>query len=171
MHNPIGYLHFAGLIHKEGAACLDVGTREGRYARELVHMGYKVHAIDIKPLPTAIPEITFEQVSIESFTAQRKYNLIFARNVLPYTADPLLQTRKLIELLAGDGVLFVTFFGHDEPWANSGKITPVSYQDALNSLDGLEMFHWGSYHERGPSLSDGKEKLWHIHSFVGQLSQ
>jgi 2-polyprenyl-3-methyl-5-hydroxy-6-metoxy-1,4-benzoquinol methylase len=172
VREPISILKSTGLIHGEGASCLDVGINEGFYAEKFVDAGYRVHGIDKNPMPKAIPGVTFTQVRLEDFKTDNKFNLIFARRVLHHTGDPLKYAKNLIDFLdPNDGVFAVSFLGLDDPWVISGKSKGVHYMEAYQLLSlHLELFYDGTKHERGKSMS-GEFKLWHIHSFIGRVPQ
>jgi hypothetical protein len=166
MFNPIVYIHSAGLVHPKGSRALDVGTKEGNLANQMVVLGYRTWAIDMVKPTQPIRHVRFRQVRVERYNPRVPYDLIIARNVLQFTADPLLHARRLAGFLTKGGIFGVTFFGEDDLWVKAGSVQGASLKDALIAFEGMELLHWGTFREYGPSMKSRQFKLWHMHNLV-----
>jgi trans-aconitate methyltransferase len=115
MWGIISFLERRGLLHPAGHHCLDdcfdVGCGDFYFSNILSKKGYRIRAIDCCAQTKVPSGVEFSQVAIEDFIPDRQYQLIFARNVLPFTDNPLKQARRLISFLGSGGIIYVTLFG------------------------------------------------------------
>jgi SAM-dependent methyltransferase len=95
---------------------LEVGCGDGRLARAMDDLGYRVVAID----PAAPKGAIFQAVSLEEFADPARFNAVVASRALHHISDLAGALSKLQRLLVPDGRLIVVehaFDRLDEPTA------------------------------------------------------
>jgi len=163
------------LISVPGLA-LDLGCGDGGDSIALAEVGLNVVAIDkrTEEIVERKGDLTISVVTsdIRDFKIEKeKYNLIIAKNVLPFlgSKEESYQTiRSISEGLLPGGSMYLTLFGPKDAWAmEKSNMNFIDYDEAvsfLNSL-GLISIHRLTEEGLGP-LKSGGIKYWHIHRFL-----
>ncbi len=147
----------------KGESMLDVGTRDFRYAKEFLELGFSyVEALDpLLPEDQKIPEkIIFHQTTLENFIPKKKFDIVVCRHVLSFTDNPYKAIEKL--LLIGKTVIF-TIFGPNDPWA--GKVKTITHEDLMIFLEDFNIRYHSEAHYFAKTYA-GDEKLWHVHTVI-----
>lgn len=147
---------------------LDVGCNKGFFTKMFLEKDCKVTAFDIKDilLEELKTKVDFKVDTIENFNAEQEFDLIFARNVFPFTRTSLYENvNKYLNFLTKDGILFFTYFGDQEIWAKEGKLKGVSklgIENILNNLDisNYKVLEFQELNFTGKAM-DGEIKAWH----------
>jgi 2-polyprenyl-3-methyl-5-hydroxy-6-metoxy-1,4-benzoquinol methylase len=166
MDHPILQLDWQGYISPT-MKCLDVGTRDGQHAAALQKMGCRVRAIDIRPSPKPIAGVTIERADIETFMPGEKFDLVLARNVLPFTSDPLAVLKRLTTFLAPVGILYFTTFGREASYVKRGiakALTPGEVGHLFH--DNFDIRSSNTFLEWGPSRTNHTLEFWHIYQMT-----
>jgi hypothetical protein len=143
---------------------LDVGTKDGTIAIKLTNLKIKVDAIDTEPLPNAIAGITFEQISVEDFLLKntKRYDVVIARHILPFTNDPLSLIKKLNNI--ADVFLF-TCFGPQDDWAEADHVVTLEKDEIRHACAPATVRHYSETFEYTKTYV-GEMKHWHYHTVV-----
>ena len=143
---------------------LDVGTKDGQIALQLSKLGLQVDAIDTEPLPNVIPDITFNQVSVEDFLASnsKTYDIVVARHVLPFTKDPLSLIQQLNSIA---GIFVFTCFGQQDDWRDADHIVTLDKAELYELFKRETIKHYSETFEETRGYQ-GNLKFWHYHTFV-----
>lgn len=118
---------------------LDIGCHEGYDSLELKKMGYTVDAVDIKEW--VILGINFYKSGIVDFPiGESKYSFILCNNTLPFIKDKLQVHKVLMSMakgLAPGGVMFFSFFGHNDAWSDDKNMSFYYYDEAVDEVNKL----------------------------------
>jgi len=89
---------------------LDAGCGEGAFAIAVVSPANEVYAIDLFDVSENLSRygVHFEQVSIEDYQTSRRYDTIMMMEVIEHLEEPEFAIKKMLSLLAEDGVLLIT---------------------------------------------------------------
>ncbi len=137
---------------------IDIGSGDGSHGAEFQKDGWEVTFIEKKDGLDA---------SIYDFPKDT-YAIAVARNSLPFMEDKQFEViSKIYDTLKVGGYFYGTVFGHDEPWAKTGKITPLDFDETRNYLKGLGFsIIWESVEKGIGKAQNGELKEWHILKFV-----
>ena len=160
----IPYLRSVGKLN--GGQALDLGCGEGEIATKLVENGYQVDAVDIKP--QEIAGVNFIQGDIRDFKIKENfYDLIVARNVLPFLASRTEvenMVAKMYASLKQGGIMYFTLFGTRDPL--------VQTRPDMTFIDDFappsELIFKSESFGLGKVKTSGKYKIWHQYHFVVQ---
>lgn len=155
----------------KGKNALDLGCGDGKQTRALQSLGFDVVSIDVKDygFNTVDNAETYKPdrsiISLEHSVC-RLFDVIIARNLLPYLENPQQMVKNIYNWLTPDGLAYLTFFGPEEPW-NIKKHTP---EEALEMLAPFRIV----FTETFKGLADTKEgnpKHWDIHKYLVQKQE
>lgn len=110
---------------KRGNSVLDVGCGSGSITRDIVDLvgdtGFvkgidtSSHLIDLAHRDFAgIPNLTFEVADINSFSSDKKYNVITSARVFQWLANPEEVLNKMKDLLAVGGCITILDYNHEK---------------------------------------------------------
>ncbi|MBP9855940.1 MAG: class I SAM-dependent methyltransferase [Candidatus Pacebacteria bacterium] len=160
------YLKSIDKLH--GGNALDVGTGIGQTAKQLALIGFNVDAVDNKPQNLEGENLNFIEKDIQDLEIKNNhYDLIFARNILPFlpSEEATFKTiGKLYQGLKGGGVMYFSIFGPRDDWASKKHMTFIEYDKVLNNIPGKKL-KTGTEYFWGKTMS-GDLKYWHIHHFI-----
>src|SRR5690606_39196728 len=94
----------------------------------------------------------------EEFETSEIYDLVHARNVVPFMHDKAKQVVKMLTM--GRYILF-TFFGPHDPWNNLS----AEKEEILPSLKNSEIIYSCEEEFVGKTMT-GDKKAWHIFTYV-----
>ncbi|RJQ14559.1 class I SAM-dependent methyltransferase [Candidatus Parcubacteria bacterium] len=168
-----------GLFDCKGYA-LELGFGNGEDTMALAQCGYQVDAVDnrqefIEKLKSVVGEQklsvnVFFQPMEEFKIEEGKYNLIFARNSLPFLKNKeaiFNLIKKLVRGLSLNGKICFTLFGPKDGWAGASNISFIEYDEVNRFLETLPIkLHYRSSEESYGKTMKGDTKFWHIHSFI-----
>ena len=71
---------------------LDIGARDGEIAKKLAEFGYEVTAIDKDDFSKDFKntQVTFLQTSFEEYEPSQNFDIVIAKNVLPFMQKEML---------------------------------------------------------------------------------
>jgi hypothetical protein len=146
------------------ATALDVGTKDGKIAQQLAQLGFRVDAIDVESLTEEIHGINFEQVSLETFLEKntKRYDIVIARHVLPFTSDPLTLITKLNTIA---NIFVFTCFGPTDDWKDEDHIITLTKDELYDLFAPNTIKHYSETFEETKTYK-GDSKFWHYHTFV-----
>lgn len=139
---------------------LEVRPKDGEFANFLVENSIDVTAIDIERSPLLNEKIYFEQMDFEDYTTNEVFDLVHARNVIPFFKDKVGQIAKLFTL--GTYVYF-TFFGPKDPWAESGR--SLAKEAISHLLANVEILYFKE-EEYVAKTMRGIPKAWHVYTYL-----
>lgn len=143
-------------------SALDIGCGEGKFANFLDENGIKVTAIDIEDAPSLRSNVIFKRTRFEDFETNQIFDLVHARNVVPFMENKPEQIRRMLAM--GKYVLF-TFFGPHDPWQNLAS----SKEEILGALHEATILYISEEEFIGPKM-DGGIKPWHIFTVAVKTS-
>jgi ubiquinone/menaquinone biosynthesis C-methylase UbiE len=108
---------------KKGDSVLDVGCGSGSITRDIVDLVGRTgvvkgidtsqHLIDLAQRDYAgIPNLSFEVADINSYSSDKKYDIITSARVLQWLANPEEVLNKMKDLLAVDGCITILDYNH-----------------------------------------------------------
>ncbi|MDQ5950550.1 MAG: hypothetical protein QG585_492 [Patescibacteria group bacterium] len=142
----------------KGKEVFDIGAGDGREGKIFIENGFNVTSIDKKD---GIDAITYEY-------PKEKFDIIIAKNSLPFMGNHQFDViEKIYSSLKKEGYFLGTIFGHKEPWAKEGIITPIDFDTAKEKLNklGFEII-WFTIEEGIGKTMKGELKNWHIFTFL-----
>lgn len=142
----------------EITSTLDIGCGDGKFANFLSENSIKVTAIDIQDAPDLRPDVVFEKTSFEDFETDTIFDLVHARNVLPFMENKPEQVKRMLTM--GKYVLF-TFFGPHDPWQKMS----VPKDEIVSVLHDVTIVYLSEEEFIGPQI-DGTLKPWHLFTVV-----
>lgn len=165
--NPIILLKKIGLL--SGIYALDVGARNCVYATELAEAGFSVDAIDVIDCPSQClaSNIHYTKVRFEDFSVLKKYDVIIARHVIPFLSISIEKSlHKLIDMLSGNGVLYISVFGEKDDWSVKDNVM-ITNLNNLHKIVGnyVHVLYQSEEEFKGKTYS-GEIKKWHIITMV-----
>jgi ubiquinone/menaquinone biosynthesis C-methylase UbiE len=125
---------------KKGGSVLDVGCGSGSITRDIVDLVGETgvvkgidtsqHLIDLAQRDYAgIPNLSFEVADINSYSTDKKYDVITSARVLQWLANPEEVLNKMQDLLAAGGCLTILDYNHKK----------IEFEPALPS--GMKRFY------------------------------
>ena len=137
---------------------LDVGCGEGIFSNFLHAQGIKVTAIDKENQPELHTGIKFEKTTFEDFESGEVFDLVHARNVVPFMENKPKQVARMLTM--GRHILF-TFFGPHDPWQN----LVINKEEIVPILKDVEILYSSEEEFVGKTMN-GDKKPWHIFTYV-----
>jgi len=160
---PIKLLTKLGLL-EGNKTVLDIGTKDGRVAIPFAELGLTVDAIDVRDPEQALPDISFERISVEDFLERntKHYDIVTARHILPFTDNPLELIEKINNIA---GVFMFSCFGPEDDWKDRDDIVFLNKEEIRSLFKQNQIRHYSETFEYGSTYT-GVMKFWHIHTFV-----
>jgi 2-polyprenyl-3-methyl-5-hydroxy-6-metoxy-1,4-benzoquinol methylase len=155
---------------KSSGQVLDLVCHNGKFAQVFADMGYTVDAVDIKNfIMNKIDHVSFFLSNIETYQPENQYDIIFARNVLFFTKDPIGTISRYLEFLKPEGVLCLSFLGSKDPWSIDHSAVPVELEDIEMFIkeNNLKKIFFNEVDGEG-LLMNGDTKYWHMYKMVLQ---
>jgi len=156
-------------ILKPGMDILDVGCYNGWLFQRLYRPGYHYDGVDIVDLIQNKNNLRFYQESFTEFIPDKKYDLIFARNVFMQCPDQIEQVKRYMQYLKSSGVMAVSLMGNNDPWVEKivddisyYKVTKEEVEDFKNKY---QLMWLEDFKGEGSGFS-GKIKLWHWYRMI-----
>jgi SAM-dependent methyltransferase len=144
----------------EISTALEIGCGDGKFANFLQENGVTVTAVDIERSPNLNKDITFEMMKFENYTPDTVFDLVHARNVIPFFKDKPEQLKRLLTM---GKYVFFTFFGPHDPWAEFNRT--ISKEDMVSVLKNVTVLYSKEEEYIGPTMK-GDLKPWHIFTYV-----
>lgn len=139
---------------------IDIGSGDGKHGKEFESHGWEVTYIEKKD---GLDATTYDYPG-------DTFGLAIARNSLPFMGDKQFEVvAKIYFTLVKGGYFYGTVFGHEEPWAKTGIITPLDFTDVETYLKkiGFDIL-WQSTEKGIGKAQNGEVKQWHIFKFLCQ---
>ncbi len=143
---------------------LEIGPGEGKFSNFLEENGVEVTAVDLTRAPSLNEKVHFETMKFENYTPDGIFDLVHARNVMPFFKDKPEQLKRM--LLMGKFVYF-TFFGPKDPWATKGM--SATKEEILDGLEGAKILYMKEEEFEGFTMNK-EVKPWHIFTYLVQTS-
>lgn len=145
---------------------LDVGCGNGWMLQGARRPGRNYDAIDIADLLPDKTGMRFFQESFVDFVPDKKYDLIFARNVFSQEVDPLGQAKRYAQFLKPGGVMCVSFMADDDSWTmrgvpDGGRWHGVSKDQVSEFQKGFEVLWFNEF--LGDFKKNASEEIRHWH--------
>lgn len=158
-------LNSIGLLN--GGTALDIGAGELFESKRLLEANYKVDAIDRIIPKTTIEGVHFIQRSIEDYTFEKKYDLIFAQNILFFTSNPLVMLEKIFTGTADGGLVCFTLLGENDEWNTKDNITCLTKEKIESFLvdSSVETIFKSEEEGLGQTMSKNL-KHWHMFRYI-----
>ena len=155
---PIKLLTKLGLL-EGNKTVLDIGTKDGRVAIPFTELGLTVDAIDIRDPEHTLPNISFTKVSVEDFveTNTKRFDIVTARHILPFTSNPLGLIEKINTIA---GVFVFSCFGPEDDWKDRDDIVFLDKQEIHPLFPAKHIRHYSETFEYGSTYA-GVMKFWH----------
>lgn len=161
-------------IDLENKKVLDIGCHNGSFDQIFLDKHCKVVGIDIdNKVKIEIldnPNFSFEEISIDKYSTENKFDLIFARNVLPFSNKDLFENfDKIKDLSNNKSTIFFTYFGNEEIWGSQGKVKTASRSEMDSLIDKFknefELKYFSEEKYEGPDMAKNI-KFWHIFTLI-----
>jgi trans-aconitate methyltransferase len=156
-------------LFKPDMTILDVGCHEGKFTEFFTQFG-SVDAIDKYDRVLDKTKFNFTQINLEDFYSDKKYDLIFARNVFFFTNDPITQVVRYSEFLKPQGIFCLTLMGVDDPWtipnAEGVRCTSVTRDQVSNFTDKFETLWFFEDTSEHPRMDGKGIKKWHLYKMI-----
>jgi len=156
------------LLRKTGEV-LDLGCHSGIFSKTFAELGYSVDAVDFKnKLTKNDKNIHFHLSKIEDFKPTKSYDVIFARNVVFFTENPIATTERYLQYLKPGGALCVSFLGKNDGWKNEKWFRPVTEKDLKDFIlkNNLEELSFKESERPNGLMMNGDTKYWHMFKLV-----
>jgi SAM-dependent methyltransferase len=153
---------------------LDVGCREGKCSKPFAAYGSEIIGIDTDDWEKEFsgPKLTFVRSSIEDYNPGSLFNLVIARQVLPFVRGSWDEKmKKVVSLTRPGGLVFFTVFTSNDGFAGQDGISTIDAAEVRELLERHELKVCYKNHEtyRGPRY-DGIEKDWDIIAIMARRS-
>lgn len=148
--------HFLEQLNPQNKRILDVGTYNGKFI-EFLKDKNSVTGIDIK---------TGQDIRTYPL-AENEYDIIIARNVLPFLSSKQ-EIFDVVEKMyqGASEYLFFTLFGENDPWAkDSPEMTFINDEDAMALKKKYPVVEFHYTYGEGGTLAGGT-KLWEKYIFI-----
>lgn len=139
---------------------LEVGPKDGDFSNYLVERGVAVTAVDIERSPLLSEKVCFEEMDFEQYHTDEIFDLVHARNVIPFFTDKVGQIAKLFTM--GRYVYF-TFFGPKDLWAEQGR--NLAKEDISHLLAGVEILYYKEEEYIAKTMK-GIPKAFHKYTYI-----
>jgi predicted rRNA methylase YqxC with S4 and FtsJ domains len=147
---------FLNNLEPKNKRILDVGTHTGKFI-EFLTKDNKVKGIDIE-----------DGEDIRTFSIEdNEYDIIIARNILPFLANKK-EIFTIIDKLykgASEYVCF-TLFGKNDPWAKTNKKMTFLNETDIKELKKIYPILTFNYFYGINKTMRNEEKLWEIYTFI-----
>ncbi len=150
----------ASFPDEEIRSVLEIGPKDGHFSNLLVENGLNVTAIDIERSPLIDSRVDFEQMRFEDYHSDKIFDLVHARNVIPFLDNKVKQIEKMFKM--GKYVYF-TFFGPNDPWVEQGRT--MEKEDISHLLKDVEILYFREEEYKGKTML-GVEKFWHVYTYL-----
>ncbi len=144
----------------EVCSVLEIGPGEGKFANFLAENGVSVTAIDTKRFSQLNELVKFEEIKFEDFNSEKVFDLVHARNVVPFFSNKKEQLKRMLKM--GKFVYF-TFFGPHDPWASRGLT--IEKDELLSVITNEEILYVKEEEFVGLTMN-GEYKPWHIFTYL-----
>lgn len=149
---------------------LDVGCGNGWFLQRALKPGRHCDGVDTVDTIEDKTGIRFFKESFVDFVPDRKYDLIFARNVFFQEQGQLDQARRYASYLKPGGVMAVSFLADDDPWVTEGTVKGEKYygvtkNEVVEFQKGFETLWSEEFADEFPN-KDGKVKYWHWYQLI-----
>lgn len=137
---------------------IDIGSGDGREGDVFKENGYFVTSIDTKD---GIDATTYSYPT-------EKYDVVIANNSLPFMKDKQLDViLNIYKSLKNGGYFYGTVFGKEEPWAETGIITALDFNETITFFKKIGFtIIWQSEEKGLGKTMKGDFKNWHILKFL-----
>lgn len=160
-------------IYQPDMDILDIGCDNGWLFTRLNKPGRNFDLIDrvdnLGPEIKNAPNVRFFQTSLLEFVPDRKYDLVFARNVFFQTPHQIEEAARYAKCLKPGGVMCVSFLGENDPWARKdaegASYYSVSKNEVSRFAESHEVLWFNEFQEELPRM-DGTLKFWHWYQVI-----
>lgn len=156
---------------------VDLGSGAGIESLELLRRGWRVHAIDgqelaLKMLAARVPSeavnnISYELSAFEEIQSIPRCDFFYTYHSFPFckkeSSAGLWQA--VVDSINPGGVFAGTFFGLDDEWVESEKVTGTSLKQLDEMFTGFEVLHKKEINEMAGTAA-GPQKHWHVHEVI-----
>lgn len=156
---------------------IEIGFGDGRETLALLHVGWRVLAIDSSPsaadvLRPQVPESAAARLTIESAPAESvdlpPFDLLYAGYALPFL-DPARFGRfwdGVRSQVRSGGFIVINFFGPHDSWAGREGMSFVDLETVRGLVDGLEVLAIDEQDQDGDSFLGPKH--WHVFDVIAR---
>ena len=149
---------------------LDVGCGNGKFFQKFFKPGRNYDAVDIVDLIPDKTNLRFYKKSFTEFIPDKKYDLIFARNVFSQEPEPIKEAARYATYLKPAGIMCVSFMGDNDPWVTEGmsngtKWYGVSRDEVVDFQKNFKIL-WNNEFSDKFEQADGIMKDWHWYQMI-----
>ncbi len=164
----------SGYIDINGAEVFDIGCGKGIFSNFFIDKGANVFAIDkVDGVNSEVKKrdnFTFNLGDIDTLSINKKYDIIFSRNVFSFCNSSLTDIlNKLKHSLNVSGVFFFTYFGDREEWGMNEKVKTLKREEIDAVLENFkydfDIKYFAEELFEGKAM-DGSIKNWHIFRII-----
>lgn len=154
-----------------GGYALDLGAGALNDTRYLLEQGYEVDVVDSNPSILEIGKDLRAHFFVSRFDAFdfpiAKYDLIHAGYALPFNPPETFDAMfaRLIASLKPGGVFVGQFFGVEDSWSSSKKMTFHTKEQIEALLTGFAVSHFEETKKEGKTAM-GQNKFWHVFEVI-----
>lgn len=156
----------AKLPEDEILTVLEIGPGEGRFSNTLAEEDIAVTAVDLERSSNISEKVHFETMSFEDYHSDGVFDLIHARNVIPFFKD---KPKQLGRMLSMGKYVYITFFGPKDPWSELGRT--IAKEEILSVLSSKHTILYAKEEEFVGSTLNGDLKPWHIFTYLIQTGK
>ncbi len=156
----------------KGSTVLDIGSDSCVLSVPFLENNFTVTVVDIKDAPIELDgRIDFIKSDFDTFTTENKFDIVFARNVLPFLKSDFAESiNKILSLTNIGGVCMFTVFGDKDPWASRVDMKVISVLDIDNIIVATNKKVLYKSEELYEGFTMNKElKTWHVITFVVEV--
>ena len=142
---------------------LDIGARDGEIAKKLAEFGYEVTAIDKDDFSKDFKntQVTFLQTSFEEYEPSQNFDIVIAKNVLPF-----MQKEMLDKVLTTGNFIIFNLWGKVHEWANfNNSFDQSEITQFKDSISKTFKIHYFADEKFATKSYKNEPVFWHQYTF------